>query len=43
MPESLAFLVVRKDYDKVSSILKRLNPANVPKEDDMFEKCLHLR
>ena len=37
MPESLAFLVVRKDYKKVSSILKRLNPTYVPKEDDMFD------
>ena len=37
MPESLAFLVVRKDNKKVSSILKRLNPTYVPKKDDMFE------
>ena len=37
MPESLAFLVVRKDYKKVSSILKRLNPTYVPKEDDTFD------
>ena len=37
MPESLAFLVVRQENKKVSSILQRLNPSYVPKEDDIFE------
>ncbi|MDR7075956.1 AAHS family benzoate transporter-like MFS transporter [Neobacillus niacini] len=40
MPESLAFLVVRKDNEKVSSILKRLNPLYIPKKDDSFEVYL---
>ncbi len=37
MPESLAFLVVRQENKKVSSILQRLNPSYVPKKDDIFE------
>ncbi|MEH7276583.1 MFS transporter, partial [Neobacillus vireti] len=40
MPESLAFLVVRKENEKVSSILKRLNPLYIPKKDDSFEVYL---
>ena len=40
MPESLAFLVVRKENEKVSSILQRLNPSYVPKKDDIFEVYL---
>lgn len=37
MPESLAFLVVRKEKDKVSTILKKLNPAYIPQKEDVFE------
>ena len=37
MPESLAFLVVRKENDKVSHILTKLNPTYVPEKEDIFE------
>ena len=37
MPESLAFLVVRKENEKVSTILKKLNPAYLPDKGDVFE------
>lgn len=37
MPESLAFLVIRKEDEKVTSILKRLNPNYVPENGDVFD------
>ena len=37
MPESLSFLVVRKENEKVSTILKKLNPSYIPNKGDVFE------
>ena len=37
MPESLAFLVVRKEDEKVGSILQRINPEYLPSKNDSFE------
>ncbi|MCQ6279514.1 aromatic acid/H+ symport family MFS transporter [Bacillus sp. EB600] len=37
LPESLAYLVVKEDNQKVSGLLKRLNPSYKPNKDDIYE------
>ena len=43
MPESLAFLVIRKENEKVRPSFKELTPSYVPNQGDLFEVHLPKR
>jgi len=40
LPDSVEFLVVKKQNDRVSQVLAKINPAHIPQPSDVYEMAL---